>query len=86
MPPQSLSSNSAIGLPRKLLGQLSPWLRVPCSVLVQTSQPPIDEFAQMLELLFSSHPDATIVSLDGRSAYDSVNRAAIMGKLKEVAP
>ena len=29
---------------------------------------------------------ATIVSLDGRSAYDSDSRAAIMGKLKEVAP
>ena len=29
---------------------------------------------------------AVLVSLDGRSAYDSMSRAAFLGKLREVAP
>ena len=45
-----------------------------------------DSLAAMLRAATELDPDATIVSLDGRSAYDSVSRAAIMGKLKEVAP
>ena len=30
--------------------------------------------------------DAVVVSLDGRSAYDSISRAAFLAKLREVAP
>ena len=45
-----------------------------------------DSLAAMLRAATELDPDATIVSLDGRRAYDSVSRAAIMGKLKEVAP
>ena len=45
-----------------------------------------DSLAAMLRAATELDPDATIVSLDGRNAYDSVSRAAIMGKLKEVAP
>ena len=33
-----------------------------------------------------SDPEATVVSLDGRSAYDCVSRAAFLCKLEEVAP
>ena len=45
-----------------------------------------DSLAAMLRAATELDPDATIVSLDGRSAYDSVSRAAILGKLTEVAP
>ena len=31
-------------------------------------------------------PQATVVSLDGRSAYDCISRAAVLTKLREVAP
>ena len=31
-------------------------------------------------------PDVTVVSLDGRSAYDAVSRAAFLAKLRQVAP
>ena len=31
-------------------------------------------------------PRATVVSLDGRSAYDTLSRAAILSKLSEVVP
>ena len=40
----------------------------------------------MLRAATELDPEATIVSLDGRSAYDSVSRAAILGKLQDVAP
>ena len=40
----------------------------------------------MLRAATELDPETTLVSLDGRSAYDSVSRAAIMGKLKGVAP
>ena len=45
-----------------------------------------DSLAAMLRAATELDPEATIVSLDGRSAYDSVSRAAILGKLKDVAP
>ena len=45
-----------------------------------------DSLAVMLRAATELDPEATIVSLDGRSAYDSVSRAAILGKLKDVAP
>ena len=45
-----------------------------------------DSLAAMLRAGTELDPAATVVSLDGRSAYDSVSRAAILGKLKQVAP
>ena len=40
----------------------------------------------MLRAASELDADATIVSLDGRSAYDAVSRAAFLKKLREVAP
>ena len=40
----------------------------------------------MLRAASELDADATIVSLDGRSAYDTVSRAAFLTKLREVAP
>ena len=42
--------------------------------------------AAMLRAATELDPEATVMSLDGRSAYDSVSRAAMLGKLKQVAP
>ena len=40
----------------------------------------------MLRAAIDLDADATIVSLDGRSAYDTISRAAFLRKLREVAP
>ena len=45
-----------------------------------------DCLAAMLRAASELDADATIVSLDGRSAYDTVSRAAFLKKLREVAP
>ena len=45
-----------------------------------------DSLAAMLRAATELDPEATVVSLDGRSAYDSVSRAAMLGKFKQVAP
>ena len=45
-----------------------------------------DCLAAMLRAASELDADATIVSLDGRSAYDTVSRAAFLTKLREVAP
>ena len=42
-----------------------------------------DSLAAMLRAATELDPEATVVSLDGRSAYDSVSRAAMLGKLKQ---
>ena len=39
-----------------------------------------------LRVALESDPRATVVSVDGRSAYDSVSRAAFLVQLREVAP
>ena len=45
-----------------------------------------DCLAAMLRAASELDADATIVSLDGRSTYDTVSRAAFLTKLREVAP
>ena len=45
-----------------------------------------DCLASMLRVAVELDPEATVVSLDGRSAYDCVSRAAFLRKLEEVAP
>eukprot|EP00439_Symbiodinium_sp_Y106_P058939 s1993_g8.t1 len=45
-----------------------------------------DALAGMLRAAVDLDADATIVSLDGRSAYDTISRAAFLRKLREVAP
>ena len=40
----------------------------------------------MLRAAIELDPTATVVSLDGRSAYDSITRAAVLSKLQQVAP
>jgi len=40
----------------------------------------------MLRAAIDFDADATIVSLDGRIAYDTISRAAFLCKLREVAP
>ena len=45
-----------------------------------------DCLATMLRVAVELDPEATVVSLDGRSAYDCVSRAAFLRKLEEVAP
>ena len=45
-----------------------------------------DALAALLRASTDLDPTATVVSLDGRSAYDSVSRAAILTKVHEVAP
>ena len=43
-----------------------------------------DALPGMLRAAVDLDADATIVSLDGRSAYDTISRAAFMSKLREV--
>ncbi|CAE7568781.1 unnamed protein product [Symbiodinium natans] len=45
-----------------------------------------DSLAAMLRSAVEFDPRATVVSLDGRSAYDTISRAAILSKLSEVVP
>ena len=45
-----------------------------------------DCLAAMLRAATELDADATVVSLDGRCAYDTVSRAAFLSKLREVAP
>lgn len=45
-----------------------------------------DCLASLLRTATDLDDNATIVSLDGRSAYDTVSRAAFVAKLREVAP
>ena len=45
-----------------------------------------DALSGMLRAAIDLDADATIVSLDGRSAYDTISRAAFLRKLREVAP
>ena len=45
-----------------------------------------DALSGMLRAAIDLDADATIVSLDGRSAYDTISRAAFLCKLREVAP
>ena len=45
-----------------------------------------DELAAHVRAALETRPGAVLVSLDGRSAYDSMSRAAFLGKLREVAP
>eukprot|EP00439_Symbiodinium_sp_Y106_P048934 s2985_g6.t1 len=39
-----------------------------------------------LRIALETDPDVTVVSLDGRSAYDTVSGAAFLAKLRQVAP
>ena len=45
-----------------------------------------DALAAHVRAALETRPGAVLVSLDGRSAYDSMSRAAFLGKLREVAP
>ena len=45
-----------------------------------------DALAALLRTELELRPDTTIVSLDGRSAYDCISRRAFLTKLREVAP
>ena len=45
-----------------------------------------DCLAGMLRAAVELDPTATVVSLDGRSAYDCISRAAVLSKLQQVAP
>ena len=45
-----------------------------------------DCLARMLRAAVELDPTATVVSLDGRSAYDAISRAAVLSKLQQVAP
>ena len=45
-----------------------------------------DALAAQVRSALSLRPDAVLVSLDGRSAYDSMSRVAFLSKLREVAP
>ena len=45
-----------------------------------------DALTAHVRAALATRRDAVLVSLDGRSAYDSMSRAAILGKLHEVAP
>ena len=45
-----------------------------------------DALAAHVRAALATRRDAVLVSLDGRSAYDSMSRAAPLGKLHEVAP
>ena len=45
-----------------------------------------DALSGMLRAAIDLDADATVVSLDGRSAYDTISRAAFLRKLREVAP
>ena len=45
-----------------------------------------DALAAHIRAALATRPDAVVVSLDGRSAYDCMSRAAFLGKLRQVAP
>ena len=45
-----------------------------------------DALAASVRAALSLRPRSVLVSLDGRSAYDSMSRAAFLSKLREVAP
>ena len=45
-----------------------------------------DALAAQVRSALSLRPDAVLVSLDGRSAYDSMSRVAFRSKLREAAP
>ena len=45
-----------------------------------------DALAAHVRVALAQRSDAVLVSLDGRSAYDSMSRAAFLSKLREVAP
>ena len=45
-----------------------------------------DALAAHVRAALATRRGAVLVSLDGRSAYDSMSRAAFLGKLREVAP
>ena len=45
-----------------------------------------DALAAHVRVALAQHSDAVLVSLDGRSAYDSMSRTAFLSKLREVAP
>ena len=45
-----------------------------------------DVLATHVRAALATRSGAVLVSLDGRSAYDSMSRAAFLGKLREVAP
>ena len=57
----------------------------PCHFVLST-RARIDNLAAMLRATTELDPEATIVPLDGRSAYDSASRATIMSKPQGVAP
>ena len=46
----------------------------------------MDALVARLRIALETDPDVTVVSLDGRSAYDTVSRAAFLSKLRQVAP
>ena len=45
-----------------------------------------DSLAAMLRAAVELDPRATVVSLDGRSAYDTISRATILAKLRDTVP
>ena len=45
-----------------------------------------DALAAVLSAALDTDPSITVVSVDGRSAYDTISRAAVFNKLLEVAP
>ena len=45
-----------------------------------------DSLAAMLRAAVELDPRATVVSLDGRSAYDTISRATILAKLRDIVP
>ena len=45
-----------------------------------------DSLAAMLRAAVDSDPRATVVSLDGRSAYDTISHATILAKLRDAVP
>ena len=45
-----------------------------------------DSLAAMLRAAVELDPRATVVSLDGRSAYDTISRATILAKLRNTVP
>ena len=45
-----------------------------------------DALAAHVRVALAQRNDAVLVSLDGRSTYDSMSRAAFLSKLREVAP
>ena len=45
-----------------------------------------DSLAAMLRAAVELDPETTVVSLDGRSAYDTISRDAILRKLRDTVP